>query len=126
MYSYNQGIDTVDDVAKHWFRYRDNHVACVSPGLQKKLLLPFPAIFLLCNIVFAAGLLWCARAKSVLQARPGLLRELLLPAFFWLVNAGFSAAATPSSIRYEAFPLVVLASSCILVSGWLWKARRQV
>ncbi|HSC39974.1 MAG TPA: hypothetical protein VLD19_18955 [Chitinophagaceae bacterium] len=126
MQSYNQGIDTVDDVAKNWFRYRDNHVACISPGLQEKLLSPFPVIFMLCNTLFAAGLLGFLRAKGFHRAGPLFSRSLLLAAFFWLVNAGFSTAATPSSTRYEAFPMLVLACFCLLTFGWLWRERQRV
>jgi len=123
MLSYNQGVDTIDKVAKDWFRY-PGKVTCVSKRLQTVLLAPFPLFFLLANLFFAAGGLWFLRLKGFRRATPAFSRSLLLVFFFFILNAVFSIVATPaSSVRYSVFPLLLLACFTGLIFDWLYRNR---
>jgi len=122
---YNQGVDTVDKAAVYWFRYRSAKVHCVSTHLQQVLLAPVPAGFLVVNLLFVTAVGWFLRAKGLRRASPGFSASLLLAAFFIALNAVFSIAATPSAVRYEIFPLLLLACYTLLTFDWLLRHRRQ-
>jgi hypothetical protein len=122
---YNQGVDTIDKEAAHWFKYPGTKVHSVSGQLRQVLLAPVSTGFLLANGLFVTGLLWFLVAKGRRGAPAGFSGSLLLAAFFAAVNAAFSIAATPSSIRYEIFPLLLLACYSLLLFDGLLRRRRQ-
>lgn len=123
MHTYNQGIDTIDKVAKNWFGYPGTKVSCVSKSLQRVLLAPVPPFFLFINLLFITGMVWFGRVKGFRRAAPAFSRSLLLVAFFCLVNAAFSIVATPGSVRYEAFPMLLLACFSLLTFDWIARNR---
>ncbi|HEY4150146.1 MAG TPA: hypothetical protein VGM41_14505 [Chitinophagaceae bacterium] len=123
MAQYNEGADTVGDAARNWFRYDNKQVSCVFKSLQGRVLAPFPVFFLLANLLLLLSMGWFLLVKGFREASDSMNRSLLLVAFFFIMNSCFSIFATPSSLRYEVFPLVIYACFSLLIVGWLWNNR---
>jgi hypothetical protein len=105
---YNEGKPTVDDVAKTWFHYPDTRVRAASPTIQGTLLAPFPMICCLLNIAFVGAALLYLSFRSVRDKDPVFTGSFRLAAAFLLANAFFSIFASPSVIRYQVLPMIVL------------------
>ncbi len=123
MASYNEGADTVAQVAIDWFNYPGKQVNCVSKTLQGRVLGLFPWFFLASNLLLAIGLLGFLLVKKARNTGSAISPSLLLVAFFFVINTGFSIFATPSMLRYEVFPLVIYACFSLLTVGWLRRHR---
>lgn len=100
---YNDGKDTVDAVARDWFRYRTTRVTVYSPTVQAVLLQPLSWLFLFLNGAFVV--------TAFLVLRTGRSANATVFKFigaYFLANAGFCIFAAPNELRYQVVPLILL------------------
>ena len=100
---YDEGKDTIDRVARDWFRYRTNRVAVYSPTIQAVILQPVSWLFLFLNGAFVVTAFLALRAGR----RAHTTAFKLIGAYF-LANAGFCIFAAPNELRYQVVPLILL------------------
>ena len=105
---YNGGQAEVDEVAKDWFHYRQRRVTVYSATMEAKLLAPMPLLVLLLNIAFAGAALIYLPVAAVRERNPVFTGSFRLASAFLLANAVFSIFATPSVLRYQVLPVIVL------------------
>jgi hypothetical protein len=120
---YNEGKDSVDEIAQKWFRYKSNRVHSVSKNFQQVLLQPFPYLFCIMNFIFPALLLSLLRMHKKTTANPYFLRSVVFIVAFWAVNLAFSVFSAPVIFRYQQLSLLILVvfSSIIVQQLWLTK-----
>lgn len=105
---YNGGHPEVDATAKDWFHYRESSVRVYSATMQAKLLAPIPWLCLLVNIAFLGAALFFLPFAAVRERNPVLTGSFRLASAFLLANAVFSIFASPSVMRYQVLPMIVL------------------
>jgi hypothetical protein len=109
---YNYGNDTVDAVAKDWFGYGTTKPKVWSATAQGRLLAPMPWVYLLLNIGFVIVALpllgWDARSRARRGRNQVLSRCFQLAAAFLVANACFCIFASPSVLRYQVVPMILL------------------
>lgn len=119
--TYNEGKDSVDEVAREWFRYKTPRVKAVSKNFQHLLLWPYTYLFFVVNIVFCG--LWIVslikQRKMVITPRFG--NTIVFIGIFWLVHAGFSSFSTPAVYRYQQFALIILLAFSLILAEQLVK-----
>ncbi|HEY4062098.1 MAG TPA: hypothetical protein VGM30_09370 [Puia sp.] len=128
---YDEGKDTIDAVARDWFRYRTNRVRAYSATVQAVILEPVSWLFLVLNGVFVVTAILVLRLRSsaagirspgsdiaspavsipspgsVPDGPPSTIVFKLIVAYF-LANAGFCIFAAPNELRYQPVPLILL------------------
>ena len=105
---YNEGHPDVDGLAMEWFRYRGKTVKVYSATMQAKLLAPIPMLCLLVNIAFVGAALLFLPFAPLRERNPVLTGSFRLASAFLLANAVFSIFASPSVLRYQVLPMIVL------------------
>lgn len=105
---YNGGNREFDALAMGWFHYLSKRVKVYSATMQANLMAPFPSLYLLMNIAFigvALSFLPFAAVRERNRLFTGCFR---LASAFLLANAFFSIFASPSVLRYEVLPMIIL------------------
>ncbi|HWB93075.1 MAG TPA: hypothetical protein VG605_14530, partial [Puia sp.] len=105
---YNEGNKTVDPIAMRWFRYRSIKVRVWSATIQASLLAPIPWICLFLNIAFVVVCLWFLGSRRCREGFPVFTGALELTAAYLLANAVFCIFASPSVLRYQVLPMILL------------------
>lgn len=105
---YNMGKDSVSRLAKDWFRYKSTFVYKHTKKWEfVKISILYPSLIMMINIGYVLGLLGLLLWGGLKE--PTVLRKaIIVVAFFWLVNMGFSVFASPIVLRYQYFPTLVL------------------
>jgi len=118
--AYNAGLDTVDETAADWFKYKSTRVTSVKKDGQRFLLYPVVYFFTVLNVVFcvAFGLFLFKRKQQPLTTP--LFLSILLAGFFWVIYFLFSTYAAPIVLRFQVFPMIVyITFSCVLLNRLL-------
>ncbi|NIG56466.1 hypothetical protein [Chitinophaga sp. Cy-1792] len=114
---YNMGIDSVQEIAKVWFNYKDRKVKVRLKTYDAKVLDIYPTLVGVMSVLFLFGCIF----MLVLGAhKEVVLRKALLLAFaLWSVNLAFSLFASPIALRFQLFPILVSGAFTILVLGYI-------
>lgn len=105
--AYNAGLDTVDETAADWFKYKSTRIRSVKKDRQRFLLYPMVYFFTVLNIVFCtAFLVYLFKRKQRPVATP-LFLSILLAGIFWGIYFLFSTYAAPIVLRFQVFPMIV-------------------
>lgn len=105
---YNEGHRTVDSIAMRWFHYPGVQVRVCSPTIQARLLAPMPWIYLFLNAAFVVVCLWSLSSRRCREGFPVFTGALELTAAYLLTNAFFCIFASPSVLRYQVLPMILL------------------
>ena len=105
---YNEGNRTVDSVAMRWFRYPGLRTRVWSATVQARLLAPIPWVYLFLNIVFVVVCIWFLSLGWRRGHFPVFTGALELVAAYLLSNAFFCIFASPSVLRYQVLPMILL------------------
>jgi hypothetical protein len=105
---YNEGKPEVDKLAKDWFQYPGTKLKVYSATIQERLLAPMTGINLLLNIAFVISALLFLPFASLRGREPVFTGSLRLASAFLLANAFFSIFASPSVLRYQVLPMILL------------------
>jgi hypothetical protein len=107
---YNLGQDSIWHRGQNWFSLSTPKIRVCNKYLQGLVLLPYPLLFLLLNLFFAVTL-WLLLWRQGFQAGgQGFTRVMVLITGFLILNFGFSVFANIIVIRYQVFPMILLAS----------------
>ena len=105
---YNEGNKDVDVVAKDWFKYRSKRLWVSSATIQGKLLGWIPALYIILNVVFVLAALLLLRVRELRQRHPEFTLCLRLICAYLLANAAFCIFASPTVLRYQVLPVILL------------------
>ena len=105
---YNEGNKTVDSIAMKWFHYPGTRTRVRSATFQAGLLAPAPWIYVFLNIAFVVVCLWFLSARGCRERFPVFAGALEVTAAYLLSNAFFCIFASPSVLRYQVLPMILL------------------
>ncbi len=117
---YNMGIDSVTEVAKVWFNYKDRKVKVRLKSYNATILNQYPVMVGVMTVMFLFGCISMLVLKA--HKNPVLRKAMLLAFALWAVNMGFSVFASPIALRFQLFPILVSAAFTILVIGYIAEA----
>jgi hypothetical protein len=107
MESYNQGADETALVVQDWFDYTTPAIPAVSKTLQGNILLPFPYLFLLMQILYVGGIILWSIEKRFKFSDPAISRSILLGALFWALNFFHSLFVGPIVLRDQLSSMIL-------------------
>jgi hypothetical protein len=118
--TYNMGIDSVVNIARTWFGYKNSKVKTVFKDFNVSALDFYPILIGALNVIFLlsflAFLLLDGHKKRAIPSS-----VLCLIAGLWLINFGFSVFASPIALRFQVFPVLVFISAASLLLEYVWK-----
>jgi len=105
---YNEGYKDADVVAKDWFNYKSTRLRVSSATIQGKLLGWMPALYMILNVVSVVAALLFLRVRELRQRHPEFTLCLRLICAYLLANAAFCIFASPTVLRYQVLPVILL------------------
>jgi hypothetical protein len=105
---YNGGRPEADELAKRWFHYPGLQTKVYSATMQAAVFAPMPALYCFLNIAFAGVVLSFFPFKAVRERDKVFTGSFRLATAFLLANAFFSIFASPSVLRYQVLPIILL------------------
>jgi len=105
---YNEGNKDVDVVAKNWFNYKSMRLRVSSATIQGRLLGWIPALYIILNIVFVVATLLFVCVRELRLRHPEFTLSLRLICAYLLANAAFCIFASPTVLRYQVLPVILL------------------
>ncbi|MBS1604338.1 MAG: hypothetical protein JST42_16855 [Bacteroidetes bacterium] len=105
---YNEGRPDVDAVAVKWFGYAGTRVKVASPTVQGKLLSWIPVLYIFLNLGFLLSSLLLLPVRGLRQRFPQFVLCYRLAAAYLLSNAAFCIFASPTVLRYQVLPVILL------------------
>jgi protoporphyrinogen oxidase len=109
LYNFNMGRDTVAKIAQGWFNYKSNKVTTVFRDSRVNTLTFLPILSAIMNIIFLFGFVVIFFTKGFLTDRI-LKKALILTISLWFLNFVFSVFASPITLRYQLFNILVSSS----------------
>jgi len=106
-----QNLDSyqVANIARDWFEYKSNNVTPAFKNLNVEVLGFLPIATGVIHIVYLFGMISIVVLRCI--SRQSIPRNpLILFAAFWVVNFGFSVFASPITLRYQLFSIVVFSA----------------
>jgi len=117
---YNMGRDTVAKSASAWFNYSSNKVKNRLGDNKVETLKFFPILAGIMNVLFLCGVVFIWILKEF--KRDSLSATALRMAIsLWVINFGFSVVASPITLRYQLFGIVVFSSFAFLLLDIIYK-----
>lgn len=104
---YNMGEDSVDALAKEWFQYKSLKVYHFSKNNDVKVIAWYPVFSTLSNILFVISVIGFIFFKGMQKSGPYFPVVLLLIFVLCLTNMCFSIFASPITLRYQLFPIML-------------------
>jgi protoporphyrinogen oxidase len=118
---YSTGVDSVQQIAKVWFNYKNNKIKSHFKDFKVQVLDFYPIMVGIMNVVFIFSAISFILLKGYKQYRR-LKIALLLVTSLWLINFGFSVFASPIALRFQLFPILISLSFTFLLIEYLVKA----
>jgi hypothetical protein len=115
---YNGGQSTVLESAVKWFGYNNSQVKTRMKNNKVWTLQFYPFLVSILNLLMLLGLLSYLLLKGW-QFNAPFYRTLMLVTSLWLANAGFTIFASPAALRFQAFPILLSATVCVLLVDWM-------
>lgn len=115
---YNWGTSTVPGSVVKWFGYKDNQVKTRMKSSKTWILLYYPSLVSIINIVMLLMLASYLLLKGW-QYTPTFKKIILVAGFAWIVYAGFNIFAAYTVLRYQAFPSSLGATFSLLLIDWM-------
>lgn len=106
---YNMGRDSVDPLAKEWFKYKTRRVQNRDKKKPQEITATewFPVFGAMANILLVMGLIGVAFLGAIKRKEYGIIQLLTVVLALWLLNGAFSIFASAIVLRYQVFPLFV-------------------
>jgi len=111
--NYNMGSDTVGEIIQTWFGYKSNKVRTAFKSPKVTILDFMPAFSAVANICFIFGLISIFLLNGFVR-NSVFWKIFIVCGAFWFVNFSFSVFASPITLRYQLFSIVVYLSFGIL------------
>jgi len=112
--SYNMGKDSVATVAQTWFKYKSRKVTSAFKDFKVNSIGFLPVLSGVMNVVFLFGFIAFFLLKGI-DRRSLLSVILILAMILWLANFGFSVFASPITLRYQLFSILIFSSFGLLL-----------
>jgi len=112
---YNLGIDDVWPEAQYWFDYHSSKITAVSKPAQGYILVVFTFLFAFLHLYFIGYLVWLLAGRKYRYLPRILNQTLLVGSLFLFANFAFCVFATIIVLRYEVFPMIVIATLLLLL-----------
>jgi protoporphyrinogen oxidase len=117
---YNMGIDTVLDLARSWFHYKNRKVKSAFSDYRINALNFYPILIGTLNGIYLMVLLmyfiiWDKSKRKSLRV------IIFLSASLWIFNFCFSVFASPIALRFQIYPFFVFTIVTSLVIERIWK-----
>ena len=119
--SYNSGEDSVHAIAQVWFGFSTNRVRTAFKSLKVSALNFLPIFSGVMNVIFIVGFLSFYILNGFRQPDKSQSKIMLLGFTLWIVNFGFSVFASPVTLRYQSFPILVFTAFSILLLDYIVK-----
>ena len=111
---YNNGEDTVADIAQVWFAYKTNKLKTAFNDSRVTTLDYYPILSGAMDFVFFAGLVLFYLLKGF-RYSPVFSKGVLLVGMLWVLNLVFSVFASPVALRFQSFPILVISCFVLLL-----------
>jgi len=105
---YNEGKRDVDPVAMKWFGYKGTRVKVASATAQGRLLAWIPLLYIFLNLGFLLSALLLLPVRGLRRRFPEFVVCFRMAAAYLLANAAFSIFASPTVLRYQVLPVILL------------------
>jgi hypothetical protein len=115
---YNVGKPIVPKLVVKWFGYKDNRVKTRMKSGKAWILLYYPPLVSILNIVMLLILGSYLLLKGW-QYNTTFHKTILLGGFVWILNAGFTILASSVALRFQAFPILLGATFSLLLIDWI-------
>jgi hypothetical protein len=122
--TYNMGRDTVSRIAQSWFNYKTNKVRTAFKDLSVNTLDYMPIVSGIMNLAFLIGFIFVWMLGGTAKSKP-FFQPLLLIALLWIFNLGFSVFASPITLRYQLFMILVITSVSLVLVDYIFKIAYQ-
>lgn len=110
---YNMGADSVGTLAKLWFNYKSQKIDAHNSKTEKIAIMNwYPILATLINVLYLICVLGMFLFNLVSKKNSLLPKPFLLISAVWLFNAIFSIFASPITLRYQLFPIII---TCCIV-----------
>ncbi len=119
--NYNMGIDSVTPIAQMWFHWKTRKVKTLFKDFNVSALNWFPILIGTLNVIFLISTLFFLVLKG-LKGSDRLQHTVWLVVGLWIANFGFSVYASPITLRYQLFPVLIYISTALLLLESIWKA----
>ncbi|OQP68243.1 hypothetical protein [Niastella populi] len=115
---YNMNHPTVRPTAVKWFGYTNNQVNTRMKSGKIWVLLPYPYLISITNLIMVLMLLAFLLLKGW-QYSTTFNKSILLAGFVWIANAGFTIFSASAALRFQAFPALLSATFSLLLIDWM-------
>jgi hypothetical protein len=115
---YNWGHSYVLESAVKWFGYKDYHVKTNMKSGRVWILLPYPFLVSIFNLIMLLMLLSYLLLKGW-QSNTTFYKIIFLAGFAWMLNAGFTILASSAALRFQAFPALLSVTFSLLLIDWM-------
>ncbi|HEY4287957.1 MAG TPA: NAD(P)-binding protein [Puia sp.] len=117
---YNMGRDTVAKIAQTWFEYKSQKVRTAFKNFRVNSLDFLPVLAGTMNVLFLLGVIGVCVLQGIF-CRSLIQYSLLLAFILWVLNFGFSVFASPITLRYQLFGILVFSSFAFLLIDHIYK-----
>jgi protoporphyrinogen oxidase len=118
--TYNMGRDTVGTIIQNWFGYKTNKVKSVFKDFKVNTLKFLPILTGIINVVFLFGLIFIYLLRG--QNYSTISSNIFLVAIsIWITNFGFSVLASPITLRYQLFAILIFSLFSLLLIDYICK-----
>lgn len=122
---YNMGNKEVNPIATTWFRYKSDKVYARMGNGKVWILDVYPYLSGIMNMVLFFGLIYYWLLKNRQYNR--LFNKLiLLTAGTWFINALFTILLSVSTLRLQAFPVLLTTTFALLLTDWMVQLMRSM
>jgi hypothetical protein len=122
---YNLGTFYIAPIAMQWFDFPGQTADVISLTFQGYLLGFYPVFFLILNALFAWTLIAFFRQKGFQITGKEFAYLIGIVSALVIINAAFSIFANIVVFRYQIFPFYTLVLIVLLLTDFIFKARRQ-
>jgi len=119
---YNQGNNRIDYRAAKWFGYKRLTMPKSSRSYELDIIKPYPFAIALSNFAFLFMLLSYLLFREYKKERRVFNYIILVITSFWLLNFGFSTAASSVELRYQVFQFILCVSFSSILTETLLKS----
>lgn len=120
LHIYNSAKDSVPQTAAKWFDYKSRKVFTRIGDSKVNILNFYPILSGIINVLMIFSLS-CFLLLDGLKNKTLFRKGVIIAATVWLLNAGFTIAASSAALRFQAFPILLTTSIVSLLIDWLCK-----
>lgn len=120
LFAYNMGRDTVGKIIQTWFGYKNNKVKSAFKDFKVNAIQFMPIMAGTMNMIFLMGLLSVALLNGLSRRSP-MSKVLILAMILWLMNFCFSVLASPVTLRYQLFGILISSMFGILSIDYTYR-----